>query len=181
MFYPFEHILGTLLHELTHMSIGPHNSQFYALLDVLWTEAEKFDYNSTGLKSNFIPFEGKSYKLGGHAPTSSSLSANSSDARKKAAAAALKRNSKGHILGGSRIDSGKPVTKESIREACAAAAERRRFDAISCGAEEPSERDTEEEIPVIKSSNAINKRSSSVIEVVDLTDSPILCKRARPI
>lgn len=32
-FYPYESILGTLLHELTHNEHGPHDAKFYKLLD----------------------------------------------------------------------------------------------------------------------------------------------------
>lgn len=28
-FFSYEHVLGTMLHELTHMEVGPHNKQFY--------------------------------------------------------------------------------------------------------------------------------------------------------
>ena len=34
-FLPFESVLGTMLHELCHNHIGPHNQSFYALLDEL--------------------------------------------------------------------------------------------------------------------------------------------------
>lgn len=40
-FFPPEHILGTLLHELCHIEIGPHNDAFYKLLDQLWNECEE--------------------------------------------------------------------------------------------------------------------------------------------
>ncbi len=32
-FYPYEDVLGTLLHELTHNVHGPHDAKFYKLLD----------------------------------------------------------------------------------------------------------------------------------------------------
>jgi hypothetical protein len=32
-FYPFEFVLGTLLHELVHNEFGPHDQKFYKLLD----------------------------------------------------------------------------------------------------------------------------------------------------
>ena len=34
-FYPYEHTLGTMLHELCHMRIGPHNQKFYAVRALL--------------------------------------------------------------------------------------------------------------------------------------------------
>lgn len=37
-FYQYEDILGTLLHELCHIEIGPHNKKFYALYDQLEQE-----------------------------------------------------------------------------------------------------------------------------------------------
>lgn len=32
-FFPYEQILGTMLHELCHNEYGPHNADFYNLLD----------------------------------------------------------------------------------------------------------------------------------------------------
>ena len=32
-YLPYEAIIGTMLHELCHNDIGPHNAQFYKLLD----------------------------------------------------------------------------------------------------------------------------------------------------
>ena len=40
-FFPFEHILGTLLNEITHITVGPHNKNFYKLLDELTEECER--------------------------------------------------------------------------------------------------------------------------------------------
>ncbi|RKP14250.1 WLM domain-containing protein, partial [Piptocephalis cylindrospora] len=40
-FLPYEDILGTLLHELTHIVHGPHNAAFHALLGVLLGETEE--------------------------------------------------------------------------------------------------------------------------------------------
>lgn len=34
-FYPFDEVLDTMLHELCHNSIGPHNVAFYKLWDDL--------------------------------------------------------------------------------------------------------------------------------------------------
>ncbi|KAK9824520.1 hypothetical protein WJX72_011052 [[Myrmecia] bisecta] len=41
-FYPYESVLGTMLHELTHNNISPHNASFYKLLDELTEECEDF-------------------------------------------------------------------------------------------------------------------------------------------
>jgi len=40
-FFPLEHVLGTLLHEMTHNEISPHNPTFYKLMNVLVDEAER--------------------------------------------------------------------------------------------------------------------------------------------
>lgn len=34
-FFPYEQILDTMLHELCHIVHGPHNADFYSLLDEL--------------------------------------------------------------------------------------------------------------------------------------------------
>lgn len=34
-FFPYEQILDSMLHELCHNEIGPHNADFYKLLDEL--------------------------------------------------------------------------------------------------------------------------------------------------
>ncbi|CAN0574965.1 unnamed protein product, partial [Ectocarpus sp. 12 AP-2014] len=40
-FYPYEFILGTMLHELVHNQIGPHSAKFYRMLDQLNDECDK--------------------------------------------------------------------------------------------------------------------------------------------
>lgn len=56
VFLPYESILHTLLHELCHNAIGPHNDQFYKLLDEVMKESENlissngFDLVSAGMK-----------------------------------------------------------------------------------------------------------------------------------
>lgn len=53
-FYDWNHVLGTMLHELCHNRIGPHNAEFYKLLDDLWTEAEELmDKGITGTAQGF--------------------------------------------------------------------------------------------------------------------------------
>jgi DNA-dependent metalloprotease WSS1 len=34
-FLPWNDVLGTLVHELTHMEVGAHSFEFYTLLDIL--------------------------------------------------------------------------------------------------------------------------------------------------
>ena len=40
-FLEFNDLIGTMLHELVHIKVGPHDSKFYKLLDELWNEYEK--------------------------------------------------------------------------------------------------------------------------------------------
>jgi hypothetical protein len=60
-FFPFEEIVGTLLHELVHNSIGPHGRQFKNLLEVIRQECE--ENMITRLSVPVIPDCG--YTLGG--------------------------------------------------------------------------------------------------------------------
>lgn len=53
-FYPYEHVLGTMLHELAHMARGPHDAQFYAVLDELTRVRRRPGW--TSLFSFFFPF-----------------------------------------------------------------------------------------------------------------------------
>ncbi|KAK9864079.1 hypothetical protein WJX84_003247 [Apatococcus fuscideae] len=39
-FYPYDFILGTMLHEITHNVHGPHDAVFYKMLDTLTEECE---------------------------------------------------------------------------------------------------------------------------------------------
>merc|ERR1712072_519611 len=66
-FFPFEHILGTMLHELCHNEIGPHNAAFYKLLDDITGEVERD--MSNGVFGSGAGFDGKSSgRLGGRGP-----------------------------------------------------------------------------------------------------------------
>ncbi|KAL0030955.1 hypothetical protein WJX79_003815 [Trebouxia sp. C0005] len=40
-FFPYEHLIGTMLHELVHNVQGPHNAVFYKLLDEITEECER--------------------------------------------------------------------------------------------------------------------------------------------
>ena len=51
-FFDYNPSLGTMLHELCHNRHGPHNQQFYALLDELWEEEQ-----SAGLGVRFVMAE----------------------------------------------------------------------------------------------------------------------------
>ncbi|KAJ9511375.1 hypothetical protein QJQ45_029812 [Haematococcus lacustris] len=66
LFFPFEHVLGTLLHELVHNVQGPHNSVFYKLLDELNDECDEL--MAKGITGSGAGFHGPSKgRLGSHA------------------------------------------------------------------------------------------------------------------
>ena len=47
-FFEYNHSLGTMLHELCHCDHGPHNQEFYKLLDSLWEECEALQDKGIG-------------------------------------------------------------------------------------------------------------------------------------
>eukprot|EP00730_Choanoeca_flexa_P005282 TRINITY_DN11918_c0_g2_i5.p1 TRINITY_DN11918_c0_g2~~TRINITY_DN11918_c0_g2_i5.p1 ORF type:complete len:385 (+),score=45.35 TRINITY_DN11918_c0_g2_i5:161-1315(+) len=130
-FYPYEDILGTLLHELAHIVRGPHDTVFYKQLDELKDEAEtlmvrqQFGIGPAALPQAATPsFSGKGSTLGGKLP----LGRMAADPREAARRAALARNS-GRKLGSASQGDWKGKTP---REMAAAAALRRRRDAEWC-------------------------------------------------
>lgn len=83
-FFPWEHTLGTMLHELTHNEVGPHNANFYKLLDEITRECE--DLMAKEISGTGQGFDAGGVRLGGvtHNPPPTNL-------RSVAAAAAEKR------------------------------------------------------------------------------------------
>jgi len=112
-FLPFENIVDTMLHELCHIVVGPHNQEFHALWDKLRDEHEALlrkGYTGEG-------FLGRGERLGGgRIPLH--------EAKRRARAAAEKRRTltagSGQKLGGSGIMRG-----QNPRAVIAAAAEKR--------------------------------------------------------
>eukprot|EP00216_Chloropicon_sp_CCMP2111_P006097 CAMPEP_0198238776 /NCGR_PEP_ID=MMETSP1446-20131203/4339_1 /TAXON_ID=1461542 ORGANISM="Unidentified sp, Strain CCMP2111" /NCGR_SAMPLE_ID=MMETSP1446 /ASSEMBLY_ACC=CAM_ASM_001112 /LENGTH=337 /DNA_ID=CAMNT_0043921243 /DNA_START=292 /DNA_END=1305 /DNA_ORIENTATION=+ len=62
-FYPYESILGTMLHELCHNVHGPHNASFYKLLDEITEEVERDMVN--GVYGTGAGFDARGERLGG--------------------------------------------------------------------------------------------------------------------
>ena len=121
-FLPFEHILGTLMHELAHNKIGPHQQPFYNYMDCLQDE-----YNQS-IASGFTP---DGTVLGGQKRDASA-------AKRVAAENAERRMWLNSIMpaGGCTLG-GQPETyrmekKLSAGQMAAIAAERRAKDATSC-------------------------------------------------
>ena len=156
-FLPYNSIVGTFLHELTHMKIGPHNASFYKLLDQLWTECETImdnnDFQNKFKNNMFNPRSGNGSSGSGagnsvFAGTGHRLNNNNNivrplkNKRQALAAAALKRakynnllgsNKSGTKLGGGLLGSSDVCSPGSLRRRMLNAAERRRLDSMSCG------------------------------------------------
>jgi WLM domain len=66
-FLQWEDILGTFVHELTHIQEGSHSAAFYRLMDQLIDEVEKdmIQSQNLGVAPGFIPFSGTGHRLGG--------------------------------------------------------------------------------------------------------------------
>eukprot|EP00045_Choanoeca_perplexa_P013782 m.157539 g.157539 ORF g.157539 m.157539 type:complete len:330 (-) comp16452_c0_seq11:2195-3184(-) len=130
-FYPYEDILGTLLHELTHIVRSPHDDVFYKQLDELKDEVEglmvreRFGIGPAALsKTSVDTFTGQGNTVGGKPP----LGSRAADPREAARKAALARNS-GRRLGSASTDDWK---KKDPRAMAVEAAVRRRRDQGWC-------------------------------------------------
>ena len=55
VFLPWQSILGTMIHELTHNEIGEHSAEFYTLMDKVYDEVEA----SNGSSSSFQVYNNK--------------------------------------------------------------------------------------------------------------------------
>ncbi|CAL5229206.1 g12489 [Coccomyxa viridis] len=128
-YLPYEAIIGTMLHELCHNEIGPHNALFYQLLDKITLELE--EYMAKGITGTGEGFDAPSVGrlggsgLGAHNPSPTEL-------RSKIVQAAEARAKRaGLMLSGPRKLGGS-VTGLTPREAAAAAAERRARDDAGC-------------------------------------------------
>lgn len=129
-FLPYEELVGTMLHELTHNEHGPHDAKFYKLLDEITKECE--DLMAKGISGTGQGFDAPGKRLGGHShnPPTSSL-------RQTALAAAEKRARTGSLMpSGPRRLGGDSVIMQALSpiQAAAMAAERRLRDDLWCAA-----------------------------------------------
>ncbi|XP_008229369.1 PREDICTED: DNA-dependent metalloprotease WSS1-like [Prunus mume] len=128
-FYPYEQILDTMLHELCHNEYGPHNADFYKLLDEIRRECEEL--MAKGITGTAQGFDLPGKRLGGFSrqPPLSSI-------RQTALAAAENRARHGALLpSGPRRLGGDSNIKAALSpiQAAAMAAERRLHDDLWCG------------------------------------------------
>eukprot|EP00850_Spirogloea_muscicola_P020364 SM000213S06829 [mRNA] locus=s213:204039:211980:- [translate_table: standard] len=62
-FFPYEHVLGTLLHELVHIEHGPHDAKFYKLLDDVTKDCDELV--AKGIRGTGQGFDAPGRRLGG--------------------------------------------------------------------------------------------------------------------
>lgn len=162
-FLPFESVLGTMLHELCHNTYGPHNQQFFSLLDELTTEME--DMIAKGFTGD--PFMGFGQMVGGtplsgnfvgNNPSTSRILRNPRSNSGGVAATPYGKNrkpGKGNKLGGlgTRVSA---LDRNSKRELALQAAERRREAEMACRS--------------VKRVSDLSQDDRG--EVIDLTDDP---------
>eukprot|EP00941_MAST-03F_sp_MAST-3F-sp1_P000729 g729.t1 len=124
-FLPYEHIVGTMLHELVHMKFSQHSAEFYELLDELKNDAAKLSSGET------LPppsFEGDGKRLGGDSlGTSLSLQQRREKAlfaaKRRAQLSSLSAGCKGgRRLGGMRGEISGKLSSQKRKEIIAAAA-----------------------------------------------------------
>ncbi|KAL3511538.1 hypothetical protein ACH5RR_024255 [Cinchona calisaya] len=128
-FFPYNQILDTMLHELCHNEYGPHNADFYNLLDEIRKECE--DLMTKGITGTAQGFDLPGRRLGGFSrqPPLSSL-------RQSALAAAENRARRAAILPSGPIRLGGDSTIKAALspiQAAAMAAEKRLHDDLWCG------------------------------------------------
>lgn len=166
-FLPFEHILGTMLHELTHNLFGPHDQKFYTKLDEL--SGRQWTIEQLGLYNSFI---GPGHRLGGGTVgnnvrgTKLNLGANKIAKRGKP---------RGRKLGGLNSATGRLGPRKSAREMAAMAAEKRASDNKTCGNSQkqeqyiPSQDDLVIEILDDEPESPKDSNVQKPIEIIDLT------------
>ncbi|KAI7894466.1 WLM domain-containing protein [Mucor mucedo] len=132
LFLEYEEILGTLLHEMAHIVRGPHDQQFYKVLEELKAETEILmasGYSGEGFYSN------------GHSLGSRSVPKYLS--KQAAATAAEKRLQTSRTMlppGGIRLGGGSSLLKNMTPAQLAAnAAEKRLHDQVWCGGSDTNE------------------------------------------
>lgn len=83
-FYEYNHIIGTVLHELAHNEIANHGPKFQKLWDKLWEELEALEDNNFnfGVNNNANNFFG--HKFGGGCGQKSSTKSHNPESKRQA-------------------------------------------------------------------------------------------------
>lgn len=134
VFLPYETILGTLLHELAHIEVGPHDARFYKLLDELNEECDELiagGNDGTG-SGNSGSFAGRGRRVG----QGVTVTVPKHLAGERAVVAARNRERMGRLMprGGRRLGGSADIARLcDPREMALAAAQRRARDDVWCG------------------------------------------------
>lgn len=155
VFLPYENILGTLLHELTHIEIGPHNDAFYELLDELKQECDELIWSGNDGTKSEEAFAGKGRRVG----QGVTMTVPRRRAGVSAAAAARNRQRIESLMpkGGRKLGGSAGIARLcDPREMALAAAQRRANDEVWCGGSvevvelDDDEDDDVKEVPVTR-------------------------------
>ncbi|EKX48878.1 hypothetical protein GUITHDRAFT_105502 [Guillardia theta CCMP2712] len=148
-FLEYHDVLGTLLHELVHNEVGPHNQRFYVLLQQLEEETESL--MARGIVG-VGPFECEGRRCGGRQEQR--------NMREAMLTAALKRKRQRDLMGSGRLG-GSDNCGMHVRELAGRAAARRAEDDQTCRTRGEEEED----------GGATSKRGRAepLKEVIDLT------------
>ncbi|CAI5474425.1 unnamed protein product [Closterium sp. Yama58-4] len=120
-FFPYEHVLGTMLHELTHIERGPHDAKFYKLLDELNEECD--DLIARGITGT--SFGGSGHRLGSSAyPSIRPVRLGTAAAAASSSFGVISSAAPSRGVAG--VSSAPSAADVASRKAAAAAAERRR-------------------------------------------------------
>lgn len=177
-FFPFQDLLGTMLHELVHNEIGPHNAKFYAMLDELNKECDALEDKGLGGSGTGFDLAGAKLSNEAHNPTSR-------DGRLKGLRAAEERSRKQQLMGGGgvRLGGNAPPANRTPSQMAAEAALRRLRDDQWCHSDRGSQQ------PENAEKSASSEALTSVTEatrfdskgpVSELSDRPISSKRSIP-
>eukprot|EP01135_Chromosphaera_perkinsii_P005011 Nk52_evm9s310 gene=Nk52_evmTU9s310 len=176
VFYPYEDLLGTMLHELTHIVRSPHDKKFYEILDELRAECE--DLIAKGIHSSAGSFNSQGTRLGG---------LRARDPRSAAVVAAEKRKHRGALMGGPANGrklggslSGSLISPGKLRRLAATAAERRALDNIWCGSGRPIDK-TETTAELSRQPNARATRRGTRVQTSDAAIRTKGTSRSSPI
>lgn len=153
-FLEWHDMLGTMVHELTHMKISAHSAEFYSFMDSLYTEVEKdeesglihrFDGSKGMAQGAGIPATGGKVLGGGGIGVAAKPKSRKDIANERALAAERRKKAQGIMGSGSVGTASSPgfsrkprfdvSTREGRRQAMAWAADRRSTDNIACPAE----------------------------------------------
>ncbi|RLN50783.1 hypothetical protein BBJ28_00020892 [Nothophytophthora sp. Chile5] len=132
-FLPYEALLETLLHELTHMVHGPHNQAFYQYLDELKAEMESLMVRGlVGEEGAKFAGAGGGQRLGG---SSNGFSIRFPNDNSASVVAAKRRQQTSRRLGTANAPASTVtvVDPQMLRRKVSEAAERRRRDNANCG------------------------------------------------